>query len=84
MHADSCANGAGGHYQSEEGGAVDAENEAWPAVTDGTGSSANDWAADMSVARSVVVHDLASRGKPKMLCADLALVDQVSNSLLTR
>ena len=76
LHVEPCADDAGGHYKNDPSGPVDAVNEAWPGPsTDangaGTGHSENGWAVDLSVPRSIVVHDLASLGKPKMLCADL-------------
>ena len=52
-------------------GAADNMNEAWPAVTDGVGMAMTNWNTKMPLMRSVVIHDLATLGKPKMLCADL-------------
>ena len=33
LHADTCANGGGGHYNGGDGSTVDNVNENWPAVT---------------------------------------------------
>ncbi|MCH2170709.1 hypothetical protein MK489_07980 [Myxococcota bacterium] len=83
VHALPCALGAGGHYQDEPGGAVDAINEIWPGfTTDGTGVGRAEVVNDFTVrpdAMSVVIHDTpnaASGAGAKMLCADLNRGDQ--------
>jgi hypothetical protein len=80
LHADTCANSGGGHYMDDPNGGVNDVNEAWPAVTDGSGSSSNAWAADMSTARSIVIHNTVANGKGKMLCADLSALAPIGGS----
>ena len=80
LHADTCANNGGGHYNGGGTGAVDAVNENWPEVTCSngrcSGMASNEWApapGDVDTL-SIVVHDTPAAGSgsgDKMLCADL-------------
>jgi hypothetical protein len=82
LHNGSCADGGGGHYQNEEGGATAPPNELW-VTTNGTTMKPNrhgmafargtaSWTARtsgaMTIAQSVVVHE---RGGLRIACADL-------------
>ena len=90
LHADTCANDGGGHYNGGDGVTVDDVNENWPAVTcrkgKCTGMAWNDWLpTDTAHAAglSIVVHDTlaaASGSGSKMLCADLSEVGAGSYS----
>jgi len=73
VHNMSCADGGGGHYQYDVGGAVDAINEIWPAVTTrgwgfGWGSASHGHVARPE-AQSIVIHQPGSL--VRIACADL-------------
>jgi len=82
LHNGTCASGGGGHYQDTEGGAVTPPNELWLTTSGSTlapnpggvarGTGAATWQArtsgDMTLARSVVVHE---PGGARIACADL-------------
>jgi len=75
VHADSCANNGGPHYQFEVGGDHHPPNEIHLAFTAndngmGTMTAENASVADQTAA-SVVVHE-AIDGSPKLVCADLS------------
>jgi hypothetical protein len=82
LHNGTCASGGGGHYQDVEGGGTTPPNELW-LTTSGSGlvpnpggvahgSGSATWQArtsgDMTLARSVVVHE---PGGARIACADL-------------
>jgi hypothetical protein len=82
LHNGTCASGGGGHYQDTEGGAATPPNELWLTTSGSTlapnpggvahGAGAATWQArtsgDMTLARSVVVHE---PGGARIACADL-------------
>lgn len=78
VHNGPCASGGGGHYQHEVGGAVDAVNEIWPAISTnragaGNGSALHGhWARP--AAQSIVIHhpdDGTPDAGKRLACAQL-------------
>lgn len=73
VHKQACSDSnGGGHYQDEEGGAVDNVNEIWPILMTNSHGIGNGYAMNHFIAReeaqSVVVHDTDGA---RIACADL-------------
>ena len=74
VHNAPCADGGGGHYQHEIGGAVDAVNEIWPTVSSNGAGRGRGFAVHGNWARpdaqSIVIHDPGDTSE-RLACADL-------------